>query len=176
MNLRDQLIRLAFENKNLRKDLLPLLKEAAEEVDLQKQLKVDADPKSKDENKPSEWYGLAPKGIQAGGKTARASREALAEPDLALAALNALADEAGLPVRFRDVNQTIIPVPVPNGFDSLFKEIEIEVQWKDWWGRVGWSYKHPRASNGYGIGSVSKDPKTGRWGWQTESGRHGFVS
>jgi len=179
MSLRNSLIKLAFENPSLRKDLLPLItREAADEVDVQKQLKVDADPKSKDENKPSEWYGLAPKGIQAGAKSAGRgpSPEVMAEEDLALKTMNALGDETGLPVRFTNLSQTSIPVRVPAGFSSLFESIEIYCRWDGPYCRISWSYEHNRGSNGYEIGWVSKDPKNGRWGWRSEAGSHGYVS
>jgi predicted DNA-binding WGR domain protein len=52
-SLRSQLIRLAAANPELRADLLPLLKE-------------DANPASLDQNRPESYYGLAPRGIQAG--------------------------------------------------------------------------------------------------------------
>ena len=51
-DLRSRLIRLAAANPELRADLLPLLKE-------------EADPASKDQNKPESYYGLPPRGIQA---------------------------------------------------------------------------------------------------------------
>lgn len=52
-DLRSRLIRLAAANPSLRADILPLLKE-------------DANPASVDQNKPESYYGLPPRGIQAG--------------------------------------------------------------------------------------------------------------
>lgn len=55
MSLRNNLIKLAYENPELRKELLPLLKEFS-------------DPESQDENKPESFYGLAPRGVQASSR------------------------------------------------------------------------------------------------------------
>ncbi len=62
MSLRSALVKLAYANPSLRKDLLPLVKRAEK---LQSELAVDADPESKDQNKPETYYGLEPKGLQA---------------------------------------------------------------------------------------------------------------
>lgn len=51
--LRSRLIRLAAAKPELRADILPLLRE-------------DADPASVDQNKPESYYGLPPRGVQAG--------------------------------------------------------------------------------------------------------------
>jgi len=54
MSLRNQLIKLAFENPELRKDVLPLVMQFK-------------DPASENENKPEHWYNLPPRGVQASG-------------------------------------------------------------------------------------------------------------
>ena len=62
MSLRNKLIKLAFENPELRKDILPLVMQFK-------------DPQSKDENKPEHWYNLPPRGVQAAEKQAAGTRK-----------------------------------------------------------------------------------------------------
>ena len=64
-------------------------------------------------------------------------------------------------------------VPVPNGFDSLFKDIQIEVSREHGSRigfRVGWSYNHPGGgSNGFSIGYIVYESDKQQWGWQINS-------
>lgn len=100
----------------------------------------------------------------------------------ALKALNVLLEETKTNVKWSSVNEVEKDIPVPKGFDSLFKSVSIYVKWySDGDGAyVKWTYEHPRGGNGYEIGRIVEqevDPKTGKaeWGWQTEDGRWGIV-
>lgn len=53
-NLRRALIRLAYSNPEVRREILGLLKTADEQAG------GDADPKSHGQNRPEQWYGLQP--------------------------------------------------------------------------------------------------------------------
>jgi len=101
----------------------------------------------------------------------------------ALMAANQLAKKLDLPVAFRQWETQSHKVPVPKGFDSLFKTIEVELLVKPGkggkdWGTVRWSYVHPnnRGSNGSTVGSVSFDERSGQWGWRIDgSGDYGLI-
>lgn len=99
----------------------------------------------------------------------------------ALEALNTVAKKVGLPVKFtaKALERGFeTPVKVPKGFESLFKQIVIAVEWDRGLGfaRIKWSYSHPAGgSNGLSVGSVSFDVSTGGWGWRTEEGDWGLV-
>jgi hypothetical protein len=102
----------------------------------------------------------------------------------ALKALNALLEEVKAPVKWSSVNENSKEIPVPKGFDSLFKSVHIVVKWNSGGesALVKWSYDHPRGGNGYDIGTIGvvhqkTDPETGKgpWGWQTDEGRWGIV-
>jgi hypothetical protein len=55
-NLRSGLIRLAYQNPNLRSALLPLLKRAGDGDDMAAVLDAEADPTSHDQNLPEHYY------------------------------------------------------------------------------------------------------------------------
>jgi hypothetical protein len=67
-----------------------------------------------------------------------------------------------------------IPVAVPPGFETLFKEIVIQVSFyaseKYPHARVSWQYRHPCGSNGHTIGMVGCDTESGEWEWSIDNG------
>jgi hypothetical protein len=75
-NLRAQIIRLAHQHPEFRKDLLPLVTASYEQ-----DVKQDADPKSKDQSKDDHWNGLNPK-KPALGDPALPSKKADLDDDL----------------------------------------------------------------------------------------------
>jgi hypothetical protein len=81
MSLRNNLIRLAAANPELRADLLLLLKE-------------QSDPASHDQNKPEAYYGLPPKGVQATARKAHGP-VALIRPEVMLYAIDPSASAQG---------------------------------------------------------------------------------
>ena len=64
------------------------------------------------------------------------------------------------------------PIPVPKGFESLFKSIHIDVRLSKngKYIDVGWSYEHPSGSNGYRIGTAMADEEQS--GYRLEDGRY----
>lgn len=91
----------------------------------------------------------------------------------ALAALNLVAEGAKLPVRFTRVTQTELKVPTPKGFNSLLREVMIEVQWSSngQSAQIRWSYRHPTGSNGYTIGSIAWNEGGQNWRYSIDSTR-----
>lgn len=91
-------------------------------------------------------------------------------------ALAALAKAAKLPVSFTGQGDEKIAVKVPAGFETLFANLWITVQWSSkGTGTVSWTYEHPSGSNGYTIGRVGFDPKKGQWLWRLDTGGGGYV-
>jgi len=74
------------------------------------------------------------------------------------------------------VNGGIFDLPVPRGFESLFKSISVEVRWVNpEYARVSWKYTHPNGGhNGSEIGEIGRDPKNGKWYWKNNA--HGGQS
>ena len=94
-------------------------------------------------------------------------------------ALKQLMDAADLPpsVKLKGAKSQTAKVPVPKGFESLFEKIEVELRVQEdrnggLWAQLKWNYRHPSASNGYGIGTVSSDPVSRKAGWTSEAGEH----
>jgi hypothetical protein len=81
-DLRSRLIRLAASNPDLRADILPLLRE-------------QADPASRDQNKPEHYYGLPPKGVQASSQRKAHGPVAVRQPEVMLYAIDASASAHG---------------------------------------------------------------------------------
>jgi hypothetical protein len=100
------------------------------------------------------------------------------DPVGGLKALKELETWAELPIRFKSVDSAEYPVKVPQGFESLFKSITIDVTWERSGkaARVQWGYNHPGGgSNGYSIGWVIFDDRKQQWGWRLEDGQYGMV-
>ena len=99
--------------------------------------------------------------------------DAAADDTAILAALNAVVENAKLPVKITSATTADYPVPVPPGFESLFSKISIGVRALG--GRyagtfdIYWRYEHPDGGeNGISVGYVMKNPD-GRWGWRIET-------
>lgn len=94
--------------------------------------------------------------------------------ELASKAIKALLKSAGVKAQV-DARKTSAKVPVPSGFESLFKSIEFEVLWgrDKRWARIGWSYAHPGSlgSNGLTIGVIGFDNDVGKWHWRNDISR-----
>lgn len=91
-------------------------------------------------------------------------------------ALQGLIEAAGLPpIRITGFAKQRAQIVVPRGFDSMFKElwIELSIQKANWglWGQLSWKYEHPGGgTNGVTIGTISVKEDDLEAGWRLETG------
>lgn len=102
----------------------------------------------------------------------------------ALEAINVLLKKIDAPVKWSNLSENSVNVPVPKGLSSLFSDLQIEISWGTdskggIFGSLSWSYNHPDGGgNGKRIGRVGFDPENGKWGWSNDSNRSrefGFI-
>lgn len=104
----------------------------------------------------------------------------LEDPEIALAAINALLRNARVPLKgWPSIDKTEVEVQIPSGFESMWKSLKIEIDWArdSRYANVSWTYTHPRGgSNGVTIGVVMFDGDAQKWGWRDEStNQHGYI-
>lgn len=97
------------------------------------------------------------------------------EKKKALEAINILLKKIDAPVKWTNINENSVDVPIPKGLSSIFATLSIKIEWwadgkGGYGGTLGWEYDHPSGgSNGKNIGRVGFDPHEGKWGWSNDS-------